>query len=293
MSRIVLSSFNEQPVVVTGATGALGTALLEQLNAPISQCSPDDIRTCNWDSILPSHAIVFHLAACVHQPRASWMHHLQVNASATLRLGTKCLARSCKLVHASTIAAATPERSPYAASKALAEEMLAGLACEGLDVTNLRFPLLYGRLGRGNMERLMRAVGYGNYIPVGSPSARKTCLHFRDAALALLFAARADYRGRTLGVPGTTHSLKEITSLAYASWGKKAPSFWIPTQLSRLSAALLDSVAPGSSAGRSLRSLLRSEEVVPGTPDVLPFEAAISLSDGLAEVARGLASTSP
>ena len=67
-----------------------------------------------------------------------------------------CLAARATLVFVSTVAVSAV--TEYGKSKAAAEEDIRRLGGEGLSFSIVRFPLLYGPHGHGNMERMLEAI---------------------------------------------------------------------------------------------------------------------------------------
>src|SRR5262245_10834533 len=192
-------------VLVTGVTGGLGRALIKGLVRQHSvlgvathalsnvedrceQFIVADIAEVNWDAVLADCETLFHLASYVHKPsrsegdRASaW----RTNVEATVRLADACRRHSTLLVFASSVAAlqcgaaqqeTTTAPSDYAKTKWWAERQIESQANQGLRFVILRFPLLYGPAGRGNMERLLRAIHRRRYWPIGPGTAKKSCL---------------------------------------------------------------------------------------------------------------------
>jgi UDP-glucose 4-epimerase len=266
-------------VLITGASGALGRALAGRLaaepgasiaglvraepSAPIpgfTRLVVGDLRSpASWPS-LEGVSVVFHLAAFVHRrPRSDedrrevWA----VNRDATRRLAEACAEARALLVFASTVAVygrlapgsrpnedtAAEPTTDYGRSKLEAEGVLR--ATPGLDWVALRFPLLFGPWGRGNMERLLGAVARGRFWPLGGAGVEKSLLSFDDAALALDLASRtAEARGQVFVVaPPRPVTLREIQRAAYSATGRRAPPVSCPRGVARGAAAAADVVA--------------------------------------------------
>jgi UDP-glucose 4-epimerase len=236
--------------VVTGAAGALGRALLGRLaegKVPVLALdrAAADVRTADFASMVRAGDVVYHLAAYVHRlPRTAEevreVH--EVNHGATVRLADACAAAGATLVFASTVAVSAA--SEYGKSKAAAEEAIRELGARGLRFSIVRFPLLYGPHGRGNMERMLAAIRAGRYWPIGDPGTPKSCLHFDDAARALLLAAERGLGDTFVAAPEPTPTLGEIHAAAYAAAGRRLPGVNVPR-----GAAL--------AAARTLRVLIR------------------------------------
>jgi UDP-glucose 4-epimerase len=307
--------------LVTGATGGLGRALLDKLPARgvtalvRGDCPAGlagtilraDIAEASWHDLVAPRDVVFHLAAWVHRPAmlpAEIERAYEVNAAATARLAQACREAGAKLVFASTIsvhgdgvAAAAPggPTTAYGRSKLAGEAAIRAEGEKGLRYAILRFPLMYGVFGRGNMERMLRAITRRVYWPVGDPNTRKSCLFFADAASALLLAARAPAAEQGTHVVSAERActLAEIHSAAYRSLGRTVPAFSIPRPVAML-------VAGGADLG--LRVLGRPPRlaqqvrtlVAPAWVDgsgfaaLTGFRATVSLDEGLRRTAAWL-----
>ncbi len=259
--------------VVTGAAGALGRALLARLSPRavvaivrgewvppgIEAHAGIDIADVCWDELIRADDIVFHLAAFVHRrvncdADVACMRH--VNVDATAKLASACNKSGAKLLFASSVAvfkspgeglsegAPTVPRTEYGRTKLAAEHAICGEGRKGLKYVNLRFPLMYGPAGRGNMERMLTAIARGRYWPVGNPLVRKSCLHFSDAADALIRAADANLeRGAYVVAPPEPATLGELHSAAYAAVGARMPCRGIPAGPARIAARAADAGA--------------------------------------------------
>jgi len=256
-------------IVITGAAGALGRALVAEATArfpsvPIvglartveaisgatfERC---EIATARFPEIVRADDVVFHLAAFVHRlPRTpEEIHEVhEVNHHATARLAQACLDAGATLVFASTVAVAAD--SEYGKSKAAAEKAILRLGASGLSFSIVRFPLLYGPQGRGNMERLLQAIRAGRYWPIGDAATPKSCLFLDDAARALILASESGLGGTFVAAPEIAPTLGEIHQAAYAAVGRRAPGVTLP--LGPALAAARTIQAALALAGRSTR----------------------------------------
>lgn len=241
--------------VITGAAGALGRALAAVLaergvpvlgldrvaaDVPGATMQACDVASARFAEIVAPGDTVFHLAAFVHRfPRTpdEVREVFEVNQHATRRLGEACLAGGASLVFVSTVAVRAD--TDYGRSKAAAENDLRALGAKGLRFTIVRFPLLYGPRGRGNMERMLEAIHAGRYWPIGDPGTPKSCLYVEDAARALVAAsARADGETYVAG-PARPPTLGEIHAAAYAAVGRTVPSVAMPRGLALAAARCL------------------------------------------------------
>jgi nucleoside-diphosphate-sugar epimerase len=199
-------------VLVTGATGFVGTVLCEALarsgyvvraavrthrenaNGVSEQCKVDDVSaTTDWTAALDDVDTVIHLAARVHV-----LHDAAANAqlyTETNVFGTQQLVRSAaqagvrRFIHLSSVKvngeetteraySATDEPRPcdaYGVSKWLSEQAVReASAATSLESTIVRPPLVYGPGVRANFLRLMHWVDREFPLPLGSVQNRRS-----------------------------------------------------------------------------------------------------------------------
>lgn len=201
--------------LVTGATGFLGRAISETLEAqgfPLVRASrrPPPApggrsawivhgplgRHTDWSAALDGVSKVVHLAGIAHlsdgASRAAGEQLYEVNARGTERLAWCAAERgirrfvfvSSALVHGShsgdRLICEHDQLRPvgaYARSKLAAEERLADVACRfGMEFVILRPPMVYGPGAGGNFRRLRNAVGSGWPLPLGRARAPRSFL---------------------------------------------------------------------------------------------------------------------
>ena len=201
-------------VLVTGATGFIGSALLVHLAAlphvsamgtarsgvghgsganlvPIGAITPDT----DWSAALEHQDVVVHLAAMVPgaKPGASLDEYRQVNVAATLNLARQAVAAGVRrFVFLSTIKvngegtgpdqAFTPADKPdpqgsYAFSKSEAESGLRQLAAQtGLELVIIRPPLVYGPGVKGGFLKLIKLTRSRLPLPFALVDNRRSLL---------------------------------------------------------------------------------------------------------------------
>lgn len=292
---------------MTGAAGALGRALVARLTAdgtpvlgldrapvdlPGAAFEPCDVATARFADLVRPGDVVFHLAAFVHRlPRTAGeireVH--EVNHHATTRLAQACRGAGATLVFVSTVAVSAG--SEYGKSKAAAEEDVRNLGGEGLSFSIVRFPLLYGPHGHGNMERMLGAIRSGRYWPIGDPATPKSCLFLEDAARALALAARRGLGSTFVAAPDPAPTLGEIHRAAYAALGKRSPTSPIPRGVALAVARAAQAVA--GLAGKRIRLPEQIETLTePSEFDGAPFARAtgfspeVGLDEGMRRTAR-------
>jgi nucleoside-diphosphate-sugar epimerase len=315
----------QRQVGITGSSGGLGRALVARLvaepvrliglgrQAPVDpslfhRFTCDDLTTADWPTVIDGCSVVFHLAAYVHKrPRSVREEALvaAVNHEATARLALACREAGVILIFASTVAVygssgrkrydgdeVVPTTS-YAKSKWQAEQAIRREGERGLRFVILRFPLLYGPHGRGNMEIMLRAMLRRRYWPLGDPRTPKSCLSLSDAAEALYLAwdTPAAY-GQTFNVvPDETPTLSMIHEAAYAALGLRMPRPGVPRGAALAIAGMLDlavsplGVRPGLAS--KIRTLTEPTEYDGSRlAELTGFRPKTDLRTGLRDMAR-------
>lgn len=265
-------------VLITGATGFVGTALRKHLealgvsfrtagrsNAPGDRSAHfriDDLtRDDAWAAALQGIDAVVHLAARTHvlddasaNPLAEYR---RVNVLATAALARAAAAAGVRrLVFLSSIkvngestpgapfaesAAPAPEDA-YGVSKWEAETALSRISLEtGLESVILRPPLVYGAGVKGNLLRLLNTIARGLPLPLDAIHNQRSLLsvdNLVDAIVCCLNAPTA--AGQTYLVSdGTDVSTPALIRTLAAGMDKPARLFPCPVTLLNWAAAAL------------------------------------------------------
>jgi nucleoside-diphosphate-sugar epimerase len=263
MSRLAL---------VTGATGAIGPTLVEELLAAgwrvrvlvrvgYDRHAGNDAVELAAGDITDASAVeratrgadaVFHLAAKLHieNPGPELApEYERVNVHGTRNVVIAARKHGARVVFFSTIAVygygeqcvITDETEPhpetlYAKTKLAAEELV--LDAGG---TVLRLGAVYGPRVKGNYRTLLDLLARGRWVNIGKGENRRTLVFERDvAAAALAVATHPKAAGRTYNVTdGASHTVAEIVAAISEALGRRPPRLRIPVWLARIAATLL------------------------------------------------------
>lgn len=254
--------------LVTGATGAIGPTLVEELLAAgwrvrvlvrvgfertdVEIAAGDITDRSAVDRAMRGVDVVFHLAAKLHieNPGPELApEYERVNVGGTRNVVMAARKYGTRIVFFSTIAVygyserrvITDETEPrpetmYAKTKLAAEELV--LAAGG---TVLRLGAVYGARVKGNYRTLLNAISRGRWINVGKGANRRTLVFERDvAAAAVAVAGHPNAAGRTYNVTdGESHTVAEIIAAISEALGRRPPRLRIPVWLARLAGTLL------------------------------------------------------
>ena len=258
-----MSAFSPTSVALTGSSGFIGSHLLSELLReevgniklllrPGSE-SPAGVSVVTGDlADLPAlehlccgSECVFHCAGYAHAVNVGTCDfeemHWRVNFEGTRNLaetagraGVKCF------VHLSSVKAmaepgdvcvdeswAGEPGSPYGKAKRAAEDaVLAAGTRYGMHVVNLRLAMVYGRGGRGNLERMAHGIRAGWFPPLPETGNKRSLVHIDDVVAAIRMAAkRPEANGRTYIVADAqAYSGREIYDVIRTILGQGAVS---------------------------------------------------------------------
>lgn len=212
-----------QKILVTGATGFVGTALCQKLVAsdyflvPISRQATNkpgwhqvehiDGQT-NWLLLLEGVSQVVHLAALVHQMGGEDTEteklYQEINHLATIKLARDAVKAGVKrFIYLSTIKVNGEEtcgnafsendvpnpKDAYSRSKRDAETALILLGEKtGLDVVILRPPLVYGADAKGNFFKMVDWIQKGYPIPFSGVRNNRRSLIFVENLVDIILS---------------------------------------------------------------------------------------------------------
>src|SRR3990167_5816505 len=268
-------------VLVTGANGFVGTALLEKLVeetdckiiamhrnkltseiekrfASLVQWVQADITTEDLSKAVADVQTVFHLAAHSSMSETSAERNLmeQVNV-----LGTKRLAVACKeagvqhFIYVSSIAACESGSlllidesngfpvSSYGKSKRDAEDLLLKLCGNGFEVTVLRSTVLFGENHLGSIYELVKTISLGRFVIFGKGNNYTNFYYIRDFIHVLLaIKNNAKSHGQVFIAADRAYQLNDVVTCITQALEYRRSIFKIPVLLGYILATMCDIV---------------------------------------------------
>ena len=209
-----MQSYTSARVLITGATGFIGTAMLSRLRTkPVQICAAvrrtlmrpfptfevgEINEDTDWSSALRGIDAVVHLAAYAHVTSKRKVDHAVLKK--TNVEGTANLARQAAQIgvrhfiflssigavadssgHLLTAASPCHPTTAYGASKLEAEKAIKEEAAKnGMEWTILRPPLVYGAGNPGNMKRLLKLLHSGIPLPLASVRNRRSFIYVEN-----------------------------------------------------------------------------------------------------------------
>ncbi|HET9810374.1 MAG TPA: NAD-dependent epimerase/dehydratase family protein [Sphingomicrobium sp.] len=290
-------------IAVTGGTGFVGGRFLERALAAehdlraLTRTRRQPMPSIEWidgslsdaDSLrrLVTNAdSIVHIAGVINARDPAGFERGNVEGTLAM-LAAATAAGVTRFVHVSSLAAREPKLSRYGASKAKAEELVAG---SGLDWAIVRPPAVYGPGDRETLELFRMARHRLMLLP---PRGHVSLLHVDDLARLLLVLAERPEPAGVLFEPDDGHaggwSHKQLASAIGRAVGRKNLSLSMPKTMLRLGAAvdqLVRRERAKLSADRAAYFSHRDWVASPGKrPSNDLWEARISTEQGLAETA--------
>lgn len=213
-------------ILVTGGSGFIGKNLIPQLEDKYDILNWDledenNIFNDNFETWIKNRDVVIHLAAktSVNKSFDEPDKHYVVNTLGTARVAYLCWKYKIKLIYPSTGAVYHRELSPYAESKAIAEDLVRGM---GGNATILRFFNVYGPDMNKNSGSIMYNFLTDPEITVyGDGEQKRDFIHVRDICSILEDAIKAKYDGKLVECgTGQSYTINYVAGL-FAHFRKK------------------------------------------------------------------------
>ncbi len=291
--------------LITGATGFIGRRLIEpgeralvrRLTRMRGEVAGDLLDPASLVRACEGIETVFHCAGYAHafssaDPDAHWRINFEGTRNLVNAAGKAGVKRFVFLSSVKAMAEPGEECvdedwpgeavTAYGKAKRAAEAaVLEAGAKYGMHVVNLRLAMVYGRGGRGNLERMVRAIRAGWFPPLPETGNRRSLVHVQDVVeVARLVAARPEANGRTYIIADPrSYSTREIYDAIRATLGMPHVGWSIPAWLLRAAGRLhprLDEVVDRL-IGSACYSPARIEQE-------LGWQARTGLAEGLREM---------
>jgi nucleoside-diphosphate-sugar epimerase len=268
---------------VTGATGAVGPRVVRACLAAgysvrtlSNVAAGRDVLPPGVDArigdVCDSQAVraaaagvesVVHLAALLHQfenVNGLDPEYERVNVGGTENVVRAAMAEGARrVVLLSTIAVYGPSSgqlidesttprpdTAYGRTKLAAERaVLSAISGGGRIGTVLRAAAAYGPRVKGNYRRLAEAIARRRYVPLGRCANRRTVVHDRDLADAVVLAVgHPAAAGAVFNVSdGHVHTLADIVSAIYRALGRRPPRLYVPLAAARAATRVSETTA--------------------------------------------------
>lgn len=299
-------------ILVTGASGFVGTALCAELERRSITCTaavrkasnPAQLAvgelsaTTDWSQALAGCDAVIHLAARVHvmndtsdDPLAAFR---AVNVAASVRLARQAAQHGVKrFVFVSSVKVngeatgtrpftafdAGAPQDPYGQSKLEAELALKEVAlATGLELVIVRPPLVYGPGVRANFMRLMQLAKIGLPLPLGAIHNQRSMVALDNLADLLILCCRHPAApGQTFMVSDDHDvSIGELLRMLASGMGRRTWLMPLPAGLIQRCAALLGKKAVADRLLGSLQVDIAHTKTTLGWKPVLDIQESIN-----------------
>ena len=245
--------------LVTGATGFIGSALAERLEArglSVERCG----REAPAQAQLNAAGILFHCAGIAHRS-ASDAEYESSNYRTTLTLAERAAAAGVRrFVFLSSVNAADADDA-YGHWKQRTESALVeAWRGSAMGVVILRPALVYGAGARGNLGRLISLVKKG--MPTPPPGQPRSMIGLPDLCEALCLLTEVDPgHGRLLiATDGESYTLARLHGAIARALGRHPGTARFPTWCWRLACAAADLFGGRPGSGQTWRRLFGGRE---------------------------------
>ena len=225
------------PVVVTGATGLIGTHLTKLLKSKgyevILVTRKNNLDVCNAETLksLPPFSALFHLAAYTYVPDSytKTAEFFNTNITGTVNALELCKRNKAKFIYAGSYVYGQPQYlpvdekhptvlwNPYASSKIICEQLCQSYSKEfGIHSTSLRIFNVYGE-GQNStflISKIIDGIKKGK-LELETATPKRDFVNVADIADAFIRAAESDKEGfnaYNVG-SGTSYSVAEIVDM--------------------------------------------------------------------------------
>jgi nucleoside-diphosphate-sugar epimerase len=291
--------------LITGASGFIGRRLLQPEDRVMVRASGTLPGEFVCDLLAP-HSLsaacegvdtVFHCAGYAHtfasaDPNIHWRINFEGTRNLVAAAGEMGVKRFVFLSSVKAMAKPADDcvdedwlgkpDTPYGRAKRAAEEAVLDAGAKyGMHVVNLRLAMVYGRGGRGNMERMARAVRAGWFPPLPETGGRRSLVHVDDVVAAMRLVADASAaNGRTYIVADPkAYSGREIYDAIRTALGLPPTRWRVPVGALRAAARLNGRLA------EIVERLVGPACYSPGRIErELGFRARVDLVSGLREM---------
>ncbi len=253
-------------VMITGTTGFIGHRLLQPGDRALIRVSHNLTNEIVGDLLNPASLstacegidTVFHCAGYAHaftssDPDAHWRVNFEGTRNLVEAAGRSGVRRFVFL--SSVKAMAEPNdtcadedwlgwpETPYGKAKLAAENVVLEAGAKyRMHVVNLRLAMVYGRGGRGNLERMARGIRAGWFPPLPETHNRRSLVHVEDVVTAMRLVAESPAaNGRTYIVADRqAYSGRQIYDTIREVLGKGAVRRRVPADFLRFGGRLGD-----------------------------------------------------
>ena len=266
----MMSSATEGPVLVTGASGFVGSAVLRRCAAEGLQCVAFSRRpsmipnvTVHTGDVTDPESVrramrgaraVVHAAGLVHQrwgtPRAQYDHVNVEGTRVVIEAAVESGVNRLVLISSTAIygrGGDAPQEdsppkptTPYGASKYAAERLALALSAQrGMALTIVRPATVVGEGDQGSVAALARLLYQRRFVWIGDGSNRKTLIDVDDLAVVCTrVIGSGQASGAVYNVGGWRVSMQGIVETLARALGVPVSRHGVPVRLARGAVAL-------------------------------------------------------